>query len=169
MTRLKSSVLAALVVAFLAGIQLFPSPGAVAGDAPSADDTEIRAVVGSHFQGVIKGDATLLEKAWDVRSGHLKSISVDDAGKESVTVDPVDVAIQRWTKSGSPGSEGKVISVAIHGDRMAVVTIEFTWKNGSETQNLNEFLTLFKLNGAWKIVNKTYVGKSRPANKGGGY
>jgi len=94
---------------------------------------------------------------------------VDDAGKESVTVDPVDAAIQRWTKSASPGSEGKVVSVAIHGDRIAVVTIEFTRKNSSETQNLNEFLTLFKLNGAWKIVNKTYVGKSRPANKGEGY
>ncbi|KAF0245547.1 MAG: hypothetical protein FD180_1518 [Planctomycetota bacterium] len=169
MTHLKSSILAASFVAVLAGISLFPSPGAVAGDPVSADDTEIRTVVGSHFQGVIKGDAALLEKAWDVGSGHLKYISKDDAGKESVTVDSAADAIQRWTKSGSPGSEGKVVSVAVHGDRMAVVAIEFTWKNGSETRNLNEFLTLFKLNGAWKIVNKTYVGKSRPARKDGGY
>jgi hypothetical protein len=126
------------------------------------EEQRIKAVINRHFEGVIQGSEQYLKEAWDVPSGHLKTISSD--GKGSVRVEEIAKAIQRWTKEPSPDSSGKILSIDRAADRMAGVKIQFVWKD----QTLTEFLTLFKIQNEWKIVNKSLV-QPAAAKPSGGY
>ena len=139
-------------------------------DAAQAKDEEkqIRKVVENHFKGVISADIELLKEAWDLPNAHLKFVQKNSKGREEIRVEKMEDAVKRWTQTKSPQSKGKILSVQVAGDRMAVVEIEFVWKTDKVTENLSEFLTLFKVNGTWKIVNKTYVDKAGPRKSGGG-
>ena len=135
-------------------------------DAASAKDEEkeIRGVVENHIKGVVTADTALLKEAWDLPNAHLKFIQKNSDGREEIRVEKMEDAVKRWTKTKAANAKGKIISVQVAGDRMAVVEIEFVWNK----ENLSEYLTLFKVNGTWKIVNKTYVDKAGPRKSGGG-
>ena len=118
-----------------------------------ADDQAIRAVVDQYFRGVVNADRELLEGAWHAARGvqmqYVKSLGVREPEFESV---PIDVAIEWWTRVKAKSSSGKVLSVDIVEGEMALVKFDFRY----EHMQFIDYLTLMKIKGEWKLVNKSY-------------
>ncbi len=153
--RMRSSVwlagvAAAVFVGFVAWDNVRGGEGAVGG----GDDAAIRKTVDLYYQGVIGADRKSIELAWDVVSGDMKHVR-HVGGADAITVTPIGTAIDWWTRVKAKHSSSKVLSVDIVGGKMATVKFQFVY----DKWNYTEFLTLFKLSGSWKIVNKTYVKK----------
>ena len=138
--------LISLMVILGAGTTLY----ATKGDDP--DEARIREVVDLYFNGVVNADRALLERAWD-RNAHMKHVKADRDGIEAVHVVPIDVAFEWWTRVKAKTSLGKVLSVDIVDGKMAFVKFEFHYNK----LDYIDYLSLYKVNGEWKIVNKTFV------------
>jgi hypothetical protein len=124
-------------------------------DAGNTDEQAIREAVGDYFRGVTQADRSLLEKAWDVPSGHMKWVARGATGKEEVKVMPIAAAIERWASRAQPDASSQVLSLDIVDGKMAVVKFQFIVRKTDFT----DFLSLFKVNGEWKIINKIAVDK----------
>lgn len=74
-------------------------------------------------------------------------------GVEALHSVPIREAIKHWTASSPAESWGRVRSVDIVDGKMAIAKVEMLF-HGTVYIDL---LSLYKVNGAWKIVNKTFV------------
>ena len=133
-------------------VPMFSWGAALGGDGRSADEAAIRKTVDAYYQGVISADRKLLERAWDVPSGHMKHIR-QGKNADAVTVTPISTAIGWWTRVRPKQSSSEVLSADVVDGKMASVKFRFVFDKWDYT----EFLTLLKLTGQWKIVDKTYV------------
>jgi len=153
--RTRSSVwLAGITAAALVGVLAWDNVRGVEGAADSGDDAAIRKVVDLYYHGVAEADRPSLELAWDVVAGDMKHVR-HASNVDAVTVTPISTAIEWWTRVKAKKSSLKVLSVDAVDGKMATVKLQFVYDKWDYT----EFLTLFKLSGSWKIVNKTYVKK----------
>ena len=69
---------------------------------------------------------------------------------------PIRDAIKKWTSRPADESWGKVLSIDIVDGRMAVSKVEMLYRGHIYI----DLLSLYKINGDWKIVNKTFVRRS---------
>jgi protease I len=125
-----------------------------AGDA-NADDAKghagdeevaaIQAAVFDYFEGINEKDRTRLESAFDT-SAQLKSPDGDGA----VKVEPIADAIARWMSGNPQQRKGKILKLDITEDQVAQVVFDY---DGIFV----DFLTLLKLDGKWKIVDKVFI------------
>jgi len=141
--------LIALLVILGAGATLYAARG---DDPADPDEAQIREVVDLYFKGVVEADRTALERAWD-KNAHMKHVKVTRDGIEAVHVVPIDVAFEWWTRVKANTSMGKVLSLDIVDGKMAMVKFEFHYNQ----LKYIDYLSLYKVNGEWKIVNKTFV------------
>ncbi len=118
------------------------------------DDAAIRKAVGLYYQGVVDADRKSIERAWDVTSGHMKHVRPGNKA-DVVAVTQISTAVDWWTRVKAKQSSSEVLSIDVVDGKMASVKFNFVYDKWDYT----EFLTLFKLSGQWKIVNKTYVQK----------
>jgi len=114
------------------------------------DYNEIVRVLGLYMEGASKGDLGSLKEAFhDDASmyGHIEGWRYDMPITQFF-----DVAV---AKPGDTGSyRGRVLSVNQVGDAAsAVVAEDGYWGSVS----FIDFMTLIRLDGVWKIVNKTFV------------
>ncbi len=65
-------------------------------------------------------------------------------------------AIKRWTSRPADKSWGKVLSIDIVDGHMAAATVEMIYRGHIYL----DLLSLHKINGDWKIVNKLFVHRS---------
>ena len=121
-------------------------------------EREVREVVERHFAAVLKGDAEALKKVWDADAGHVKAVDARQRGVETVAVEPVAKAIERWAAQPSPDARGTVLSVDVVRGTMAMARTEMVWRGA----RYEEFLTLLRVNGQWRIVGKVYTVQRRP-------
>lgn len=129
--------------------------GAAEGEVPKpkiVDERGVREAVMNYFEGVCETDRDKLEKAWDVQAGHMKHIK-EQAGTETVSIVSANLALEWWTRSRAKESYHKFHYVDIVDDKMAFVKFEFHFN----TLKYMDYLTLYRLNGEWKIVNKSFV------------
>lgn len=122
---------------------------------PSATETDaaIRATLDNYLAGVDKQDMALLEKAFAADHAHMKYVVKAESGGETVKIVPIREAFANWTKPPAKPCKGRVINLDVADGRMASAKYEFIW--GDVT--FIDFLTLYKIDGEWKIVNKTFV------------
>ena len=139
----------------LAGLLVAGSTLVAAMGDSDADDKAVREVVDSYFKGVTQTDRSLLEKAWDTPNAHMKYVRKDEDGKEAVHVIPIAKAFDNWLSREAPSSTGRVLSLDIVDGKMAMVKYQFIYGKTDYT----DCLSLYKINGDWKIVNKVFVGK----------
>jgi len=133
---------------------MVPVTGSAFIGGPSGDDeTAIRAVLEDYLNGVAKQDAAMLEKAFDAGNAHMKFVAQSDDGAEALRVMPIREAFANWTKPPAKPCKGRVLNLDTVDGRMAVAKYEFLW--GDVT--FIDYLTLYKINGDWKIVNKVFV------------
>ena len=139
-------VLAALVAAPVALEAMGVRPALLP---PCAEEVRgIRGVVGKDFEGIAEGNAKLLAEAWD-SSARVQHVRLLAKGGDVVVTDPVTEAFKTWATKPHPRSSGFIQRIDVVSDRMAVARVILRF----EGTNFNDFLTLFKINGQWKIVN----------------
>jgi Putative lumazine-binding len=118
---------------------------------PGTEQTEITRVVSLYAEGVRDGDAAKLREAFHPQAwmfGSLAGTRYDEPIDELIALvdgKPVDV-------DGS--FQARVVSVEQVGDAaFAVLEEDGFWG----TVSFTDFFTLARIDGAWKIVNKTFA------------
>lgn len=113
---------------------------------------DVHETVLAYFEGVSEGNPLKLRKALAVEVGHWKGKERLPNGTECVRVESFQESVKRWSNSSHDGCEGRLMSTEIVSDEVAVVKLVFNL-DGDEYLDV---LTLYKLNGEWKIVNKMF-------------
>ncbi len=113
----------------------------------------IHQAVNNYYVGVSTGNVEMLMQAFDTSAGHLKGVQIDGNGKELVAVEPISGSIERWSKRPYQTGSGNLLSTEIIEGKMATVKFAFTL----DDNHFLDLLTLYKVNGEWKIVNKMFV------------
>ena len=126
-------------------------------DGANNNDKEIRDVIELYFKGAATSEAHYFEKAFDVPNAHMKYVWKDESGKESVKIVPIADAIKGWTSRPPEKSWGKILSVDLVDDKMAVAKIEMLYRGTIYV----DLLSLYKIGEEWKIVNKVFVNRGR--------
>jgi putative lumazine-binding protein len=119
------------------------------------DHDAIRAVIQDYFEGVSGANTAPLERAWESSAGHWKGIETDVAGYETVKVEPIFDSIERWAKGPTKDASGEVLSLEVIDGQIAIVKFDFQLGN----DRYLDILSLYKLNGEWKLINKMFVSR----------
>ncbi len=120
----------------------------------------VHEAVQNYYQGYLHNEAAPLAKAFDLENGHLKALQKDSASaRQFVRVYPMQQVAERWV-SKKPFSDAqkaqshlKILSTDILQEQLAVVKVEL--KAGEKVYI--DYLSLYQVNGEWKIVNKVFV------------
>ncbi|MCO7188884.1 MULTISPECIES: nuclear transport factor 2 family protein [unclassified Pseudoalteromonas] len=122
---------------------------------------EYQAVVDTaymYFNGAAKGDQDMLAKAFDQEFGHVKMIRVDSETKEeTIRTVPLKEFSGYFKKATKDKWEADILSVDIVDNKMAIVKMDF---HTPKTHYI-DYLVMYKREGAWRIVTKTFVAKSK--------
>ncbi|GAB4132355.1 MAG: hypothetical protein OHK0045_15670 [Raineya sp.] len=125
------------------------------------DDKDlVQQKVESYYKGYLNNDAKEIISAFDLENGHLKALQKDSiTKKEFVRVYPMEQVAERWVNK-KPFSNAqkavsylKILSIDILQNELAVVKAEL--KAGERL--FIDYLSLYKVNEEWKIVNKVFV------------
>ncbi len=149
--------LKAAAVAVAVALGLWAAGAALAQENP--EETAVRRTVQYYFDGLKNRDPETLKKAFHAEA---KLYSV---GRDGTLI---ELTQARWHEMITPSAQspaktyemtGLVVSLEITGNAAAVKTIvEFP------RVQFTDYLSLLKINGEWKIVNKIYAQKSQPAS-----
>ena len=129
-------------------------------DKSDQEAARVRAVIALHFEGIKQGKVQPLQQAWNAKQGRVTYLSTQ-FGKDRLTSVPAQQAFKAWTAKPAPTSRGSILSIDILRGKIAVAKIRLVWQG----KVYDEFLTLFKSNGAWKITGKAFIAPKT----GGGY
>ena len=112
----------------------------------------------NYFNGVANGDQKLLSSAFDFEFGHIKMPKVDkDTGEETIKSVPLKEFAAYFEQATKDTWTAKILAVDIVDDKMAMVKLDFQTSKSIYT----DYLLMYKRNGSWKIVNKTFVEKKK--------
>ena len=105
----------------------------------------IQTVVFDYFDGINTKNRKRIERAFS-KTAQLKSPAEDG----TVKFEPIADAIERWMEGKAKERIGKVLSIKVTEGQVAEVKFDFDGE-------FIDFLTLMKLNGQWKIVDKVFI------------
>lgn len=129
--------------------------------ASSETGNEYQAVVDTaykYFKGAANGDQDMLAQAFDMDFGHIKMLRVDkESGKETIRVLSLKEFSKFFKEATKDHWQANVLSVDIVDDKMAMVKMDF---HTPKTHYI-DYLVMYKRNGAWKIITKTFTSKSK--------
>lgn len=113
----------------------------------AADELQaIRDTVFDYFDGINQVDRERLERAFDPGAA-LKSVDASGA----LVVEPIADAMARWMRGQVTERSGEILSIDVAGGQVARVVFDF---DGDYV----DFLTLVKLDGHWRIIDKVFIG-----------
>ncbi len=125
--------------------------------AKAETNSEYQAVVNTaytYFNGAAAGDQILLAKAFDMEFGHIKMNIVDkESGKETIRSLTLKEFSTFFKKATADNWQAKILSVDIVDDKMAMVKLDFD----TPKTHYIDYLVMYKREGLWKIVSKTFV------------
>ncbi|MFT5756942.1 MAG: hypothetical protein ACI9LM_001667 [Alteromonadaceae bacterium] len=120
-------------------------------------NSEYQAVVDTayrYFNGAATGDQALLAKAFDMEFGHIKMNIIDKvSGKETIRSLTLKEFSAFFKKATVDSWQAKILSVDIVDDKMAMVKLDFD----TPKTHYVDYLVMYKREGQWKIINKTFV------------
>ena len=117
----------------------------VAAQAEADDFGAVRAAVFDYFDGINEVSRERLERAFDP-SAELKNVGANGA----IVAQPIDQVIERWMAKEPEAREGEILSIDVTDGEIARVVFDY---NGDYI----DFLTLAKVQGRWKIIDKVFV------------
>ena len=145
----------ASLLALAVSLALLPSmsPGAAA--PPEEADPAVRAPVEAYLRGHATGDGEEWRKAFHpsamvtgIRDGKLQTMTAPDFVSRAAGKPPADEAQRKR----------RIVSIDVSGDA-AVAKVELDYPKVFFV----DYLSLLKIDGEWKIAQKTYTGTSKPA------
>ena len=119
--------------------------GTAAGRSADGDFAAIRAVVFDYFDGINEVSRERLERAFDP-GAELKNVGADG----TIVAQPIDEVIERWMAKQPAARDGEILSIDVTDGEIARVVFDY---NGDYI----DFLTLAKVKGEWKIIDKVFV------------
>jgi hypothetical protein len=144
----KTFVLLAPLVLLVASLPAAAAP-------PEEADPAVRAPVEAYLRGHATGDGEEWRKAFHpsamvtgIRDGKLQSMTAPDFVSRAAGKPPADEAQRRR----------RIVSIDVSGDA-AVAKVELDYPKVFFV----DYLSLLKIDGEWKIAQKTYTGTSKPA------
>lgn len=114
---------------------------------------EIRKVVQLHYEGITRGDRAKLEQSWALNQSYVNFMDKDANGVDQVYIVDTKFAFNGWTRESAVTSMGQVLSLDIADDKMAFVKFDLHYN----TQRYIDYLTLYKINGDWKLVHRSFI------------
>jgi hypothetical protein len=147
--RVRSFLLTLIMVVAIASARAETSTGDTMNDLEA-----VKEAVFDYYFGVIQSDETRLHKAFAASVAHLTYLSAEDEnGVEGLRVEEIEDSFKRWIAAEKDHTEGEIVAVDIIDGRLASVKFRFfIWNT-----NYLDLLTLYKVDGAWKIVAKQFV------------
>ncbi len=134
--------------------------------AQSVTGSEYKAVVETaynYFNGAANGDQKLLAEAFDLEFGHVKMITTDkETGKEVIRTVPLKEFAGYFKQATKDTWHANILSVDIVDEKMAMVKLDF---QTPKTQYI-DYLVMYKRDGDWRIINKTFVAKKKSIKTG---
>ena len=122
---------------------------------PEEVDAAVRAPVEAYLRGHATGDGEEWKKAFHpaamvtgIRDGKLQSMTAPDFVSRAAGKPPADEAQRKR----------RIVSIDVSGDA-AVAKVELDYPKVFFV----DYLSLLKIDGEWKIAQKTYTGTSKPA------
>jgi hypothetical protein len=139
----------------LAPLALLLAPPLATAAPPEEADPAVRAPVEAYLRGHATGDGEEWRKAFHpsamvtgIRDGKLQSMTAPDFVSRAAGKPPADEAQRRR----------RIVSIDVSGDA-AVAKVELDYPKVFFV----DYLSLLKIDGEWKIAQKTYTGTSKPA------
>ncbi|MCU0437515.1 MAG: nuclear transport factor 2 family protein [Raineya sp.] len=123
------------------------------------DKRLIQEALDNYFQGYIENDSVILKKSFELQHGHMKGVMKSQASQDSLWARNFDGVVRRWatktpfTDVQKKKSYYKILSIDIVENKMAVAKIKIQLAE----RLFIDYLSLYKINGTWKIVNKIFV------------
>jgi len=125
--------------------------------AKAETSSEYKAVIDTafnYFNGIATADQALLAKAFDMEFGHVKMNIIDkESGKETIRSLTLKEFSGFFKKATADNWQAKILSVDIVDDKMAMVKLDFD----TPKTHYVDYLVMYKREGQWKIINKTFV------------
>ena len=144
---MKNSFLLALMVLFL----VYPASAQTPPSNDRGDDVGVKEAVFAYFDGILNNDEQKLNRAFAIAGGHMKSIQQIHGGTDVVKSQPMAEVLEGWKKlTFDKSMTGRILSMDIVDGSLATVVFDF---GGAYT----DILTLAKMNGTWKIINKVFI------------
>jgi hypothetical protein len=138
---------------FIAALFLFFAPAAPA-LAQHSDEEGIRAAVFDYFNGQTVGSAEQLNRAFVADNATMVGLMRAQDGTESLrTWRDMNEVITNWSANPNPAAparDGEILDMHIVDGRIATVIFR-------STTNFYDALTLFKIDGQWRIVAKAFI------------
>jgi len=120
----------------------------------TGDEGAIQDVINAYYHGVVSANRGLIERAWDLENGQMEHL-ITRGPVERVGVVAASKAVDWWTRARAATSSSQILDMDIAEGKMAMVKFEFIF---NQLYYL-EYLTLFKVDGQWKIVNKSFISR----------
>ncbi len=110
----------------------------------------------AYFEGAANGDQAQLNASFDTDFGDVKMLRQgDESKKEVIRTVPMHEFAKFFTKATSETWHANILSVDIVDNKMAMVKMDF---KTAKTHYI-DYLVMYKRNGLWRIINKTFVAK----------
>jgi hypothetical protein len=137
---------------FLAILFFFIAPAAPA--FAQSDEDGIRAAVFDYFNGQTVASAEQLNRAFVADNATMVGLMRAQDGTESLrTWRDMNEVITNWSANPTPNAparDGEILNMHIVDGRIATVLFR-------STTNFYDALTLFKIDGQWRIVAKAFI------------
>lgn len=154
MNRTTTRLAVAVAAAALGALTIHTSVATACGSYGMSDEIQVQWAVEDHLAAVRTGDQALFASVWADSGKHVKRIASVEAG-HAIESEPIKAAFSRWAKNPDPKMTSKIQMLDVVDEQMAFAKVDVTWHGSSYT----EYLTLFKVNGQWKLVEKMHVGE----------
>lgn len=113
-----------------------------------SEHAAIAKVTYTYFDGLYLGNNKLMNKAFDMENGQVKSL---ENGK--IQAISLKAFSNYFTEKSDETWQGKILSMDVVDNRMAFVKFDFD----TPDSHYIDYLILLKTDGEWKITNKAYV------------
>ena len=123
---------------------------------PSFNSThqQITQVAENYFHGMANGDLKLLREAFDTEYGDVKIMDTDpETQQNTIRTIPFAKFVKAFEGNNNKPWSLNILSLDVVDDKMALVKLSLT----TEKSHYIDYLTMYKRNNQWRIVNKTFV------------
>lgn len=123
--------------------------------APANDVEKITESVMNYFDGIGEASKQRLDKAFNLKA-QMITPSQNKQGESELKVWEIVPTIKHWS-DGKPAKKeriGKILNMHIMDSRLASVSFD-------SNDEYYDLLTLAKMDGEWKIINKAYIDKHK--------
>lgn len=146
-------------------LMILISPASLAGQSVYSSDADeeagVRAAIQHYIDGAATADASHFEAAFLVPGADVKAVWTNsETGEVHYRETEIEDAIASWTRNPPEESWGRIVDINIVSDHVAHVALELLWRGTIYV----DMMALYKVDGTWKIVSKTYVSTGRVEN-----